>query len=232
MTVVTRSELPQPKPGNDEFYVAGRAQLIEDVTTRARVLQDARHQADASEVLFELDVDRVMHTRWEHVLTPPCAPSRRSGAPAPWSCGIAHCPPELLDDLGALFAELRGWPGVIEKTRRGVLPATRSVPAFRPSGGWNAAGPTSRDGTADPVRPAPAHLGHAAARLPARAATATRGDAGSVLGQCIDGQEEQRRRPRGCARDAARRPGSVISVPASTRCSCCSIRSAASPSIT
>jgi hypothetical protein len=30
---------------------------------------------------------------------------------------MAHCPPELLDDLGALFAELRGWPGVIEKTR-------------------------------------------------------------------------------------------------------------------
>ena len=61
---------PQPKPGSDEFYVAGRARLIEDATTRAQVLQDARHQADASEVLFELDVDRVMHTRWEHVLTP------------------------------------------------------------------------------------------------------------------------------------------------------------------
>ena len=61
---------PQPKPGSDEFYVAGRARLIEDAATRTQVLQDARHQADASEVLFELDVDRVMHTRWEHVLTP------------------------------------------------------------------------------------------------------------------------------------------------------------------
>jgi hypothetical protein len=30
---------------------------------------------------------------------------------------MAHCPPALLDDLGALFAEVRSWPGVIEKTR-------------------------------------------------------------------------------------------------------------------
>jgi hypothetical protein len=30
---------------------------------------------------------------------------------------VAHCPPELLDDLAGLFAELRTWPGVVEKTR-------------------------------------------------------------------------------------------------------------------
>ena len=30
---------------------------------------------------------------------------------------MAHCPPELLDDLTALFTEVRGWRGVIEKTR-------------------------------------------------------------------------------------------------------------------
>jgi hypothetical protein len=33
---------------------------------------------------------------------------------------VAHCPPEMLDDLGVLFAEVRKWPGVVEK-RRGVF---------------------------------------------------------------------------------------------------------------
>ena len=61
---------PQPKPGSDEFYVAGKALLVEDLATRAAVFQDAKHMADASEVLFELWIDRVMHTRWENVLTP------------------------------------------------------------------------------------------------------------------------------------------------------------------
>lgn len=61
---------PQPKPGSDEFYVAGRAQLIEDPATRAAVLGAARHRADESETLFELWIERVMHTRWENVLTP------------------------------------------------------------------------------------------------------------------------------------------------------------------
>jgi len=61
---------PQPKPGSDEFYVAGRARLIDDPTARAAVLRDARHMADASETLFELWIERVMHTRWQNVLTP------------------------------------------------------------------------------------------------------------------------------------------------------------------
>ncbi len=28
---------------------------------------------------------------------------------------MAHCPPDLLDDLTDLFAELRSWAGVVEK---------------------------------------------------------------------------------------------------------------------
>ncbi len=61
---------PQPKPGSDEFYVSGKAFLVEDPATCATVLRDAKHMADASEILFELRVERVMHTRWENVLTP------------------------------------------------------------------------------------------------------------------------------------------------------------------
>src|SRR4030095_11542109 len=37
---------------------------------------------------------------------------------------MGHCPPELLADLATLFTELRGWPGVVEKSR-GVFYARR-----------------------------------------------------------------------------------------------------------
>ena len=65
---------PQPKAGSDEFFIAGRAVLLDDATARANVLRDAAHMADASETAFELWIDRVMHTRWEHVLTPQMRP--------------------------------------------------------------------------------------------------------------------------------------------------------------
>jgi hypothetical protein len=68
---------PQPKPGSDEFSLAGRARLIHDAATRAAVLRDARHRADESEALFELWIERVMHTRWENVLTPEMRPARQ-----------------------------------------------------------------------------------------------------------------------------------------------------------
>ena len=61
---------PQPKPGSDEFYVAGKALLVDDPATRSAALRDAKHMADAREMTFELLIDRVMHTGWEHVLTP------------------------------------------------------------------------------------------------------------------------------------------------------------------
>ena len=61
---------PQPKAGSDEFFIAGQATLVDDPTVRASILRDAAHMADVSETAFELWIDRVMHTRWEHVLTP------------------------------------------------------------------------------------------------------------------------------------------------------------------
>jgi hypothetical protein len=65
---------PQPKPGSDEFYVTGKARLVDDPAMRAAVLRDAKHMADESEIAFELWIDRVMHTRWENVLTPQMRP--------------------------------------------------------------------------------------------------------------------------------------------------------------
>ena len=61
---------PQPKPGSDEFYLAGRARSVDEPVMGAQVLKDAKHMAHASETAFELLIDRAMHTRWEHVLTP------------------------------------------------------------------------------------------------------------------------------------------------------------------
>jgi hypothetical protein len=61
---------PQPKAGSDEFFIAGKAVLVADSPARADILRDATHMADASETAFELRIDRVMHTRWERVLTP------------------------------------------------------------------------------------------------------------------------------------------------------------------
>jgi hypothetical protein len=68
---------PQPKPGSDELYLTGRAVVIAEEEARAAILRDAKHMADASETVFELLLDRVMHTRWEHVLTPQMRSSHR-----------------------------------------------------------------------------------------------------------------------------------------------------------
>lgn len=61
---------PQPKPGSDEFSIAGKAVGVDDPAVRAAILRDAKHMADASEIAFELWIVHVMHTRWENVLTP------------------------------------------------------------------------------------------------------------------------------------------------------------------
>ena len=61
---------PQPKPGSDEFYLAGRAVPVDDEAARAAVLRDARHMAGADEPAFELLIERAMRTTWEHVRTP------------------------------------------------------------------------------------------------------------------------------------------------------------------
>ena len=75
---------PQPKPGSDEFYLTGLAVRIDDAATRSDILRDAQHMADASETAFELSLDRVMHTRWENVLTPQMRPVRTTWrAPGP-----------------------------------------------------------------------------------------------------------------------------------------------------
>lgn len=61
---------PQPKPGSDEFCVTGKAFVVDDAGVRATLLRDAQHMASATEISFELRIDRVMLTTWHDVLTP------------------------------------------------------------------------------------------------------------------------------------------------------------------
>jgi hypothetical protein len=56
---------PQARPDSDEFYLSGKARLVEDHLVFESVLNDAQHQASKDEVLFELLIERAMHTSWE-----------------------------------------------------------------------------------------------------------------------------------------------------------------------
>ncbi len=56
---------PQSKPDSDEFYLTGTARRVDDPEIYAQVFVDAQHKASPGEVLFELEVGRAMHTRWE-----------------------------------------------------------------------------------------------------------------------------------------------------------------------
>jgi hypothetical protein len=82
---------PQPKPGSDEFYIAGQAMPVDDPAAHADILRDAKHVADASGTAFELSIDRAMHTRWEHVLTPQMRPVQRK-----WRAPMAPATPSQL----------------------------------------------------------------------------------------------------------------------------------------
>jgi hypothetical protein len=79
---------PQPKPGSDEFYIAGKAVGVDDPAVRAATLRDAKHMADASEIAFELWIDHVMYTRWENVLTPQMCSVHRK-----WRAAAAEATP-------------------------------------------------------------------------------------------------------------------------------------------
>lgn len=79
---------PQPKPGSEEFYLTGKAQLVEEAAMRVAVLRDAKHMADESETAFELWIDRAMRTRWENVLTPQMRPVHEK-----WRAEDGEAPP-------------------------------------------------------------------------------------------------------------------------------------------
>ena len=60
----------QDKPDSDEFYISGQGKLILDESLISRVISDAKHHASPDEILFELMIDRAIHTYWEGFGTP------------------------------------------------------------------------------------------------------------------------------------------------------------------
>ena len=61
---------PEPRKDSDEFYLSGTAYPMDDPAIKDAVLKDAKHFASAEEALFELLIERVMHTIWEGFGTP------------------------------------------------------------------------------------------------------------------------------------------------------------------
>src|SRR5262245_45195115 len=75
--------LPPPE-GGEEFYVTGRATLVEDEKVQAAVATAFRRPVLDFELLFELGIRRVLHTTWENWGTNQIWPSyRRWRAPGP-----------------------------------------------------------------------------------------------------------------------------------------------------
>jgi hypothetical protein len=73
---------PQDRPDSDEFYVCGKAVAVADPEVFESVFADAKHHASRDEILFELLLDRAMHTKWEGFGTEDYRPVRTK-----WSFG-------------------------------------------------------------------------------------------------------------------------------------------------
>ena len=54
-----------PGKRDDEFYITGRAALVEDETTRALVTGTAKHEVRPEDWIFEFDIEHAMTAYWE-----------------------------------------------------------------------------------------------------------------------------------------------------------------------
>ena len=63
-----------PAENDDEFFCAGRAQAVGDATLRAVIAQQAKHNVRDDEVLFELKLERALHTTWINPRKPDTQP--------------------------------------------------------------------------------------------------------------------------------------------------------------
>jgi hypothetical protein len=59
-----------PGKRDDEFYITGRARLIEDEATRALVTEAASHEVRRDDWIFEFDIEVAMTAFWEKVGEP------------------------------------------------------------------------------------------------------------------------------------------------------------------
>lgn len=65
-----------PEQGDEEFYCTGKAELISDPLVRAAVIASYHRRPHDTEMLFELKISHVLHTRWENWATPKSRPIR------------------------------------------------------------------------------------------------------------------------------------------------------------
>ncbi len=65
-----------PEEGDEEFFCAGRAEPVDDAEVRAAVVADYHRRPRETERLFELKLERVLHTFWENWPTPAMYPRR------------------------------------------------------------------------------------------------------------------------------------------------------------
>ncbi len=64
-----------PAPADDEsFYCTGRAEEVSDASFRGIAEAAVVHHVQASEVLFQLRLEKVLHTRWQGARTPTTRP--------------------------------------------------------------------------------------------------------------------------------------------------------------
>ncbi len=64
-----------PCPDNDdEFYIAGQATQVNDGAVRRQIAGLAKHHVQDSEILYELSVNRALHTTWKNPRQPNTEP--------------------------------------------------------------------------------------------------------------------------------------------------------------
>jgi len=59
---------------DDEFYCSGTAVLVEDSQLRNQVASAASHDVRDDEILYELRIDRALHTTWKNPRQPNTEP--------------------------------------------------------------------------------------------------------------------------------------------------------------
>jgi len=72
-----------PGKRDDEFYVTGRARLVEDAAERRLVVEAAKHHIRDDDWVFELCIDYAMTARWENRGQPDTYPVRTHWRPPP-----------------------------------------------------------------------------------------------------------------------------------------------------
>ena len=63
-----------PEDDDDEFYITGTAHRVADETLRGRLEDIAQHNVRSDEVLYELRIERALHTTWLRPRQPDTVP--------------------------------------------------------------------------------------------------------------------------------------------------------------